>query len=121
MTQGNNDVVLITGFPRFRARKLLEHLLVVEPESHFALIVPPKALPEARELLTQTERAERRTTLFEGDPSTIDFGLSGQEYRELAGSVVRAYHLYQVVDPHAPALVAQTANIGSTREMIEFC
>jgi thioester reductase-like protein len=121
MTEDSSEVVLITGFPRFRARKLLEHLLAVEQGTRFVLIVPPKALPEARELLRQTERAEGRTTLFEGDPSTIDFGLSGAEYRELAESVVRAFHLYQVVDPHAPALIAQTANIGGTREMIEFC
>jgi nucleoside-diphosphate-sugar epimerase len=59
--------------------------------------------------------------LLEGDPAAIDFGLGRANYAELLESVKVIHNVYQVVDLGAPAAVAESVNIGGTREIIEFC
>ena len=120
--KGNSgEVVLVTGFPSFRARKMVEHLAVCEPRSRIYVVVREKFAKEAEAALDQMERAERqRVVVIEGDAAAMDLGLSGKEYRELASRVSRIHHLAQVTYPGADRKMAEAVNIGAMREIVEL-
>jgi thioester reductase-like protein len=116
-----DDVILVTGFPSFRGRKMVEHLLSVEPKSLVYVLIHPKFAPQAREALDQLARDQRdRVVAFEGDAAAIDLGLSGKEYLELASRVRHIHHLAQVTYPGVSRKMAEAVNIGATREIIEL-
>jgi nucleoside-diphosphate-sugar epimerase len=50
----------------------------------------------------------------------MDLGLSGKEYRELAGEVDRIHHVAQFTYPAASREQAELVNVGGTREIIEL-
>lgn len=121
MTSSYDDVVLVTGFPTFRARKMVEELLAASDRTLIYAVVPPKLSALATQFLEQRTPAERgRIVVLEGDAAAIDLGLSGAEYRELAARVHRIHHMAQVTYPSAPRKIAESANVGGMREVIEF-
>jgi thioester reductase-like protein len=121
MTSSYDEVVLVTGFPTFRARKMVEELLVASEKSLIYVIVQTKLAEQAKAFLEQRTPAERkRVVVYEGDPAAIDFGLSGAEYRELSARVHRVHHMAQVTYPSASRKDAEYVNVGSMREVIEF-
>ncbi|HVU01785.1 MAG TPA: SDR family oxidoreductase [Polyangiaceae bacterium] len=121
MAETHDEVVLVTGFPSFRARKMVEELLGAKKTSLIAAIVHPKLAEQAKAFVAQRDRDEQaRILLYEGDAAAIDLGLSGAEYRELAARVHRVHHLAQVTYPSATRKIAEYVNVGATREVIEF-
>lgn len=116
MTAGR---LLVTGFPGFRARAVLRAALEAEPLARPIVLVHPERRADADAALATLAGGER-VEVLEGDPSAIDFGLARGAYAELGESVTRVHHVYQVVDLGAPARAAEVANIGGTREIIEF-
>jgi thioester reductase-like protein len=119
--RGYSDVYLVTGFPSFRARKMVEHLVRAEPNALVHVVVRSKFAAEARDALEPLERAEReRVNMIEGDAASMDLGLSGKEYRELAAHIDRIHHVAQVVFPGVDQKMAEAVNIGATREIIEL-
>lgn len=119
--RGYSEVYLVTGFPSFRARKTLEHLLRAEPNALLHVVVHSKAAGEARDAISALDRAEReRVNTIEGDPAAMDLGLTGKEYRELAASIDRIHHVAQVVYPTVDSKTAEAVNMGATREIIEL-
>jgi thioester reductase-like protein len=121
MTAGFDEVVLVTGFPNFRARKMAEHLLSSQPRSLVYVVVQPKFGEQANEIAEQLPKEQReRLVMFGGDAAAIDLGLSGKEYLELAARVDRIHHLAQVTYPGVSRQMAEAVNIGGTREIIEL-
>ncbi len=119
--KARGESVLVTGYPSFRAKKMLEYLVGAEPESTFYLIVRQKFASEAALALEQISPAEReRVVVIEGDAAAMDLGLSGKEYRELASRVERIHHLAQVTYPGADRKMAEAVNIGAMREIVEL-
>ena len=57
---------------------------------------------------------------LEGDAAALDLGLSGKEYRELAGQVDYIHHLAQVTHMGADRRIAESVNIAAMREVIEL-
>ena len=57
---------------------------------------------------------------LEGDPSALDFGLSGAEYLQLASSVQRIFHFASVLEARR-AGDAATHNVACAREVLELC
>jgi len=114
------EVVLVTGFPGFRAQALVRLLLEREPEAALWLVVPPAELETAARLLARTPGAAQRLRLIPGEPCAIDLGLSRQMYAELASQVDRWFALYQTTDPRAPRELSFRVNLGSAREVAEL-
>jgi thioester reductase-like protein len=116
-----DTVHLVTGFPYFRARKVVEHLLRIEPRALVYVVVAPEQARSAEQACGKLEpTARERVVQIEGDVSAIDMGLSAQEYRQLAGRVQRIHHAAQVTHVGADRRIAETVNIGTTREVIEL-
>jgi thioester reductase-like protein len=119
--KSQGEALLVTGYPSFRARKMVEHLVAAEPSSRLYLIVRDKFAKDASAALEQMSKLDRdRIALISGDAAAMDLGLSGKEYRELASRVERIHHLAQVTYPGADRKMAESVNIGAMREIIEL-
>ena len=119
--RGYDEVTLVTGFPNFRARKMVEYLLVVEPRSLFYLIVRDKFAKDAAKIIAALPKAHReRVVIIEGDAAAMDLGLSGAEYRTLGAEIDRVHHLAQITYPGVPRDTTEQTNIGAIREVVEL-
>lgn len=114
------EVVLVTGFPGFRAQALLRLLLEREPDATFWLVVPPAELEAAAKALARLSRPRSPLRLIPGEPCAIDLGLSRQVYAELASQVDRWFALYQTTEPRAVRELGFRVNMGSAREIAEL-
>ncbi len=121
---GYDEVVLLTGFPSFVARKMCEEL--VRPQENAGArtfvhaVVPAARQEEARALLDELPLEQRsRVNLLEGDASSLDLGLSGKELMALAGEVDRIHHLAKVTSLGVDERRARDVNLGGAREILE--
>ncbi len=120
MLDKSGETILLTGYPSFRAKKMLEQL-VTDERAQLFLIVRDKFAKDAQAALDQLPDSQRaRVVVIEGDAAAMDLGLSGKEYRELASRVERIHHLAQVTYPGADARMAEAVNIGAMREIVEL-
>ncbi|MEZ4224194.1 MAG: SDR family oxidoreductase [Polyangiaceae bacterium] len=121
-TVGPNMQILVTGFPNFRGRKAVEHILATEPAAQVVAVVKEDFHETAEACLKTWPAARRkRVKLLRGDAAAMDFGLSGEEYVELCGSVTHLLHTAQVTYPGASREMADNVNLGGAREVVEFC
>lgn len=119
--RGYDEVTLVTGFPNFRARKMVEYLLASEPRSLVYLVVRKALENEASAALARLPKGQReRVVIIEGDAAAMDLGLSGAEYRTLGAEVDRVHHLAQITYPGVPRETTEATNIGAMREVIEL-
>ncbi len=116
-----DEVLLVTGYPFFRARKMVDQLLQTQPKSLVYVIAREKFGDEVAQHLDGLPTQEReRLVVLDGDAAAMDLGLSGREYRELAGKVERVHHCAQVTYPGVGRRMAAEVNVGATREIVEF-
>ena len=112
-------VVLLTGFPALRAKRLCESLLVDEATVVRAL-VRPKFMQNARDLVDAMPIASRsRITLIEGECGAIDLGLSGAELARLADEVTLIHHAAQLTHLNVDRELAVQVNVRGAREVLE--
>jgi len=115
------ELLLVTGFPAFFARKLAFHLLAAEPDAKLLLLRPPSdAEASAAELAVLDPAQRARVTELEGDPAALDFGLSGADYRKLADSVDRVYHFASRFDFGDKRAASAVYNVACAREVLEL-
>jgi thioester reductase-like protein len=120
MARAPDEVVLITGYPRLGARKLLERILASEPETHLVMLVLPKLVDQAQQFLAGLGEAAARVELLEGDAAAMDLGLSGAEYRELASRLTRIHHVAQVSYVGVDRETAEYVNLEGAVEAVEL-
>ena len=114
------EILLITGFPGFYARKLCLELLSREPTLKLVLLRRASDAEQSAAYLAQLDAAWReRVTELEGDPTALDFGLSGRDYLRLAGTVDRVFHFASVLEAKRSAEAA-AHNIACAREVLEL-
>lgn len=114
------EVVLVTGFPGFRAQALVKLLGEREPEIELWLVVPPTELEAAARALANTPLRAEQLRLIPGEPCAIDLGLSRQTYTELRQKVDRWFALYQTTDSRVARELCFRVNLGSAREIAEL-
>lgn len=118
---GYDEVILLTGFPSFPARKMCEELLRGEGRVLVHAVVHPKFEADAREALDELPLEQRaRVNLLEGDAAAMDLGLSGAEFKAVTAEVDRIHHMAQVSYLGADRRLAEQVNIGGAREVIEL-
>lgn len=113
-------VLLVTGFPGFRAQALVQTLAEREPNASLWLIVPPSEMEAAARALASSPWRAEQLRLIPGEPCAIDLGLSRQTYAELVARVDRWFALYQTSDVRANRELCFRVNLGSAREVCEF-
>lgn len=120
MRPGYDEVVLLTGFPSFTARKMCEEL-VSRDRTLVHAVVHSKFEEGAREALDALPLEQRaRVNLLEGDAAAMDLGLSGAEWKSLAVEVDRIHHMAQVSYLGADRKLAEQVNVGGAREILEM-
>ena len=118
---GQRAVHLVTGYPYYRGRRVLAHLVQAEPHARVRVVVAPEQARQARQALAELPEEQReRVALLDGDVSAIDMGLSGREYGELAAQVGTIHHVAQVTHLGADRRIAERVNVGAMREVIEL-
>jgi len=117
---GYDEVVLLTGFPSFHARRICEGLLD-GTRSLVHAVVAGKLAQEAGEALDALTLEQRsRVNLIDGDAASMDLGLSGAEWRALGAEVDRIHHCAQVSYLGVERKSAEQVNVGGAREIIEL-
>ena len=118
---GYDDVHLVTGFPSFVARRVVCDLLDDEPRALVFVVVLPRFVPAAAEVLDGLPRDRReRVVLLEGDAAAIDLGLGGAEYMEVARSVDWVHHLAHASYAGGERRHAEQVNVGGAAEIVEL-
>jgi thioester reductase-like protein len=119
--RGFDEVVLLTGFPSFRGRRMCEEILREDgPRAFVHAVVHPKLAADAAAALDALPLdARRRVHVIEGDAAAMDLGLSGAELRGLGREVDRIHHCVQVSYLGADRATAEHVNVGAAREVIE--
>jgi thioester reductase-like protein len=117
---GYDEVVLLTGFPSFAARKMCEELVRGPQRTLVHAIVRAKVQAEAEEALDGLPLEQRRrVNLIEGDAASMDLGLSGAELKSLTPEVDFIHHMAQVSYLGADKKLASQVNVNGAREILE--
>jgi thioester reductase-like protein len=115
-----DEVVLLTGFPSFQAKKMLGAILR-SPGAQVFAIVRAKFEEEAKDLVAKLDPDDRRRVeLVGGDVASMDLGLSGAEFRDLTSRVTRIHHVAHVSYLGIDRKTAENTNVHGTREVLEL-
>jgi thioester reductase-like protein len=118
---GHDEVVLLTGLPSFFARTMCEEIVRSSPRTFVYALVRAKHAALAREALDTLPLAERsRVHLVEGDAASMDLGLSGAEFMQLATEVDRIHHSAGISYLGVDQATAAHVNEDGAREILEF-
>ena len=93
---GSSRDVLLTGFPSFVARQMLDTILDRTPDARVRLLVRPDYVDAAERYLTEMEADREQIQLLSGDVVAMDLGLSGREYLELVSNVTEIFHIASI-------------------------
>lgn len=119
--KGFREVVLLTGFPSFAARRMCEELLRAPERTFVHAVVQARFREEAESALDAFPLDERsRVNLVEGDAAAMDFGLSGRELAAITPEIDVIHHMAQVSYLGADAKLAEAVNVGGAREAVEI-
>jgi thioester reductase-like protein len=114
-------VYCVTGYPGFTSRRVLERVLMREPEARVRVVVPAHKRERAEQALDQLSVDQRvRVRMLEGETPYLDLGLSGVEYRELAAELTYVQHVEQALDIGTSSSVAEAVHVGGMREVLEL-
>ncbi len=111
-------VVLLTGFPTFRARRVCEALLA-DDDVEVRAVVRTKFMADAQSAVASMGERGARVSLIEGDSAALDMGLSGPELRELTARVEIIHHAAQVTYLNVDRELARQVNVDGAREALE--
>jgi thioester reductase-like protein len=118
----SGSTILLTGFPSNElARRVLPRLLELSEDTEVEALVPDRFVEHANEWLSALPPSQRaRTNVIIGDVASIDLGLSGREYLDLAARVNVIHHCAAVTYSGAPMTMAERVNVGGTFEVLEL-
>lgn len=116
--RGARDI-LLTGFPSFVSRRLLETIFEHEPDSFVRLLVRPDFIDRAARHLEAIEADPERYQLLSGDVVALDLGLSGTEYLELLANITDIYHIASIWYLGADKREIRNVNVEGARNIID--
>jgi thioester reductase-like protein len=113
-------VTLVTGFPNFRASQLASYLLSNGDDEVWTVVYERDVTVADRFRAALPAAFAARFRTFVGDPTAIDMGLGGAEYRELSRRVTCIQHLAQQTGPTFGKESFEELNVGAMREALEL-
>jgi thioester reductase-like protein len=115
------EVVLVTGFPSFTARRMALEILARDGEARVFLLARAKFADQARELAAALPPDQAaRLEVVEGDVCDMDLGLSGREYATLAGEITSIQHMAGIYYMGVDRATARRVNVDGTRGVLEL-
>ena len=115
------EVVLVTGFPAYTTRRMVLEILARDAEARVFVLARAKFADAARDLARSLppQRGDR-VEVIEGDVCDMDLGLSGQEYRTLAGEITSIQHMAGIYYMGVDRATARRVNVDGTRGVLEL-
>jgi dephospho-CoA kinase len=110
---------LVTGFPAFTARRMIQQLLRAEPETKLYVLARDKFAADAEHFLASLPDRAHAEVLV-GDVCDMDLGLSSAEYRALSRDLTWIHHLAGSYFMGVDDDTAQRVNVGGTRTVLEL-
>ena len=118
---GIQDVTLVTGFPSYTARRMIDRLLANPRHERIYVLVRHVDAADADDYLMALDEAHRRhVQVLVGDVTNMDLGLSGREYRLLTKEVTCIHHMAARYHLGHSKDEVQQVNVGGTRGAIEL-
>jgi thioester reductase-like protein len=115
------EVALVTGFPRFSAKRMISKILASDAEARVIVLARPKFEQAATAFLASLGDGGRaRAELLIGDVCDMDLGLAGSEYRRLVDEVTTVHHLASIYYLGVDKRTARHVNVEGTRGVLEF-
>ena len=105
--------VLVTGFPGFIGRRLVDRL--ASDGTEVVALVEPR-MREAAE-----KAAGGRIEVIEGDIADRRLGLEADDYDRLAATTTAVFHLAAIYDLSVPLETAQRINVDGTGNVLDLC
>ncbi len=113
--------MLINGFPSLYAQRITSQVLAENAAAFVYVIVRRTEVAEAdRARHALGEGARGRMCMLEGDPTAMDLGLSGAEYRQIENEVDRIHHAAHAAWVGIDEKEATRANVASAAEILEL-
>jgi thioester reductase-like protein len=115
-------IYLITGFPGFLSRNIVEELISQEKASTIYMLHLDTITIEAEELAGKL--AGNKGTdliLVKGDITQPDLGMSEEKIGEIRETVEYVWHLAAIYDLAVPENLAFKVNVEGTRHVNSFC
>ena len=115
------ESVFVTGFPDFVARRMIAEILARDPGARLDILVGIGQSERARDFASTLPPGQSaRLGFVVGDVASMDLGLSGAEYNELASRITTIHHL-ATSDPTArDRKRARRIDVQGTRGVIEL-
>lgn len=110
--------VVVTGYPGFIGRRLVERMLSTRRPDHLVLLTLPSAVDAAQAHLDGLDA--RGVEIWEGDVSQMHLGLSGAEFKTLVRDVTEVWHLAALSHGESSASEMRRVNVEGTRNVLEL-
>src|SRR4029450_12032148 len=108
----SEGATLVTGYPGFIGKRLVE-ALAQQGRARVYALVQPRFLDEARSLASRVPGAP--VEVLSGDVTDLHLGLSGEEVERVAASVTRIFHLAALNQLTVSREQEFRTNVGVTR------
>lgn len=120
--KGEGRVHLVTGYPGFVGKRLVDALAKAQPASRVLVLVQPKFEKEALQYAASIakDKGRARIELLVGDVVDMDLGLSGEEYSRLVDEATDIFHLASIYYLGVGKEHARRVNVHGTRRMLEL-
>jgi thioester reductase-like protein len=115
----SSDVVLVTGFPGFIARRLVARRAESSAGRGLRLVALAKA-PHAAAARRALASIDPAGEVLEGDVTQMHLGLSGAEYKRLAAAGTEIWHLAALADLTADPRLIRAVNVDGTGNVLEL-
>lgn len=116
-----DENVFLTGLPSFAARKTCEALLADPARIVVHAVVREQDRDAFGAFLDELPLdARQRVRAVAGDPTSIDLGLSGAEWRSFTARIQRIHHVAGVTQLGMSRDEAQKEHVASAREVLEL-
>ena len=122
---GTDRTLLVTGFPGFLGRRIVEKILELEPSTSVICLVERRFEFQAREVVrrlsTNGGSSGPTVGVVVGDITLPGLGLEADAAAGLPDRVTDVFHLAGLHDVAVPEPVARRVNVWGTRHVIDFC
>lgn len=116
--------ILFTGFPGFIGKRLVEKILINQPESFIYLLVEPRFVHSANEALERMGEKiiniSSRTSVIAGDITKKDLGMEEVLYNELTRKVNTIFHLAAIYNLAVKKEISYLVNVQGTIDILDF-
>ncbi len=113
----SDGATLVTGYPGFIAKRLVEHL-AQQGKGRIYALVQPRFLAQGTAVASRVTGAP--VEVLAGDVTDLHLGLSGEEVERIAAQVTRVFHLAALNQLSVSREVAWRTNVDGTRNVLDL-